>query len=100
MRYLKRHFGMSTDDAQSLIVRLADSARSNDPDTERQIRRLREEMSSSQKEELAYMVLEVIAADKRKEASEMALLAKLIDGLGISDASMERAYARYFRDRD
>jgi len=48
------------------------------------------------KEDLMLMVLEIIAADDRKDAAEMRLLQALIDGLQISDKAMERAYARYF----
>jgi len=52
-----------------------------------------------QKEELLVMVLQIIAADERKEPGELELLDKLVDGLEIPAAVMDRAYSRYFKDQ-
>lgn len=56
-------------------------------------------LSVQNKEEVAVMILEVIAADGRKEASEMEVLAHAVYGLGLSTKSMNRAYERYFASR-
>jgi hypothetical protein len=53
-------------------------------------------LTRTQKEELMFMVLCVIAADDQKDAGEMKLLAKLIDGLRLSDQFMQKIYDRNF----
>ena len=52
-----------------------------------------------QKEELLVMVLQIIAADERKEPGELELLDKLVDGLEIPGTLMDRVYSRYFKDQ-
>lgn len=52
-----------------------------------------------QKEELLVMVLQIIAADERKEPGELELLDKLVNGLEIPGTVMDRAYSRYFKDK-
>jgi uncharacterized tellurite resistance protein B-like protein len=51
-----------------------------------------------QKENLMVMVLQIIAADERKERGELELLDKLVDGLEIPGDAMDRVYSRYFKD--
>ena len=51
-----------------------------------------------QKENLMVMVLQIIAADERKERGELELLDKLVDGLEIPGDVMDRVYSRYFKD--
>lgn len=52
-----------------------------------------------QKEDLMLMVLQVIAADERKEPGELELLDQLLDGLRIPGHVMDRVYARYFKNK-
>lgn len=56
-------------------------------------------LPSRQKEDLMVMVLQIIAADERKEPGELALLDKLVDGLGMPGNTVDRVYSRYFKDR-
>lgn len=46
----------------------------------------------------ALMILSVIAADNRKDAGELNLLAALTEGLKMPDKVMNKAYGRYFKD--
>jgi hypothetical protein len=43
-----------------------------------------------------FMVLCVIAADNQKDAGEMKLLAKLVDGLQLPDQFIQKIYERDF----
>ena len=56
-------------------------------------------LSTRNKEALIVMLLEVIAADGRKEAEEMEVLANFVFGLRLSGKSMDRAYESYFSSR-
>ena len=92
---LRQRFGIQANEALSLINRGGD--RLEDLEGSGEIMRAaRENLGSGQKEELMLMILNVIAADSRKDAAEMQLLGGLIENLGLSDKSMEKIYARYF----
>jgi uncharacterized tellurite resistance protein B-like protein len=56
-------------------------------------------LTLKQKEELVLMLLEVIAADGEKEASEMVVLDRIVVALNISDSHLARIYKRYFEHR-
>ncbi len=51
------------------------------------------------KEDLMVMVLQIIAADERKEPGELELLDELVDGLDIPANVMDRVYSRYFKEK-
>jgi len=60
---------------------------------------LNQRLTLKQKEELVLMLLEVIAADGEKEASEIAMLDRTVRALNISDSRLARIYKRYFERR-
>ena len=60
---------------------------------------LNERLTKKQKEELVLMLLEVIAADGEKEASEMAVLDRAVSALRISGNRLDKIYQRYFAAR-
>ena len=63
------------------------------------IERANRTFSLPQKEALLLMVLQVIAADERKERGELEFLDQLVTGLEISTPVMDRIYARYFEGK-
>ena len=95
---LRKRFHLKPGETLNLITRAADELAA-DSDLDELLSAVNEELALRHKEELMLMVLNVIAADDRKDAEEMKLLAALIDGLKIPDNIMERVYARYFKDQ-
>lgn len=95
---LRKRFALEAGTALALITRTIHGLSEN-----REISSLLLELntilSARNKEALIVMLLEVIAADGRKEAEEMQLLANFVYGLGVSGKSMDRAYEQYFRSR-
>lgn len=98
VQQLREGFGLKPGEALELVTRLADtSATTHDLDA--LLETVNQEFSTAAKEHLMSMVLQVIAADKEKSPGEIKLLATLVEGLGLSEKSMETVYARYFRSR-
>lgn len=56
-------------------------------------------LGTRNKEDFIVMLLEVIAADGRKDAQEMEVLAHTVHGLNVSQKCMQRAYLRYHSSR-
>jgi len=94
---LRERFRLKSGEALNMVMRAADElAEHSDPDE--LLDAVNEELALPHKEELMLMVLHVIAADNRKDAEEMKLLAALIEGLKIPDSIMTRVYKRYFKN--
>jgi len=53
-------------------------------------------LSDSEKEEIAFMGLKVVAADGQREVSEMEQFNKAMESMGISPDIVHRAFDRYF----
>jgi hypothetical protein len=60
---------------------------------------INQKLTLAQKEDLMLMVLHVIAADSRKDAGEMMLLAAVVEGLRMPDRRMDKVYERYFKEQ-
>ncbi|RLA30878.1 MAG: hypothetical protein DRR15_14095 [Gammaproteobacteria bacterium] len=92
---LCKRFGLNSGEALDLVARTAEELPSHDQ-LDEVVNSVNEALTRTQKEELMFMVLCVIAADDQKDAGEMKLLAKLIDGLRLSDQFMQKIYERNF----
>jgi len=68
------------------------------PDFENLLRDLSKILSTQDKEEVALMMLKVVAADGRKDAEEMDKLRRAADIIGIPADTLHRAYDRYFEE--
>jgi uncharacterized tellurite resistance protein B-like protein len=95
---LQSRFHLGADEAVILVNRAVNEFGA-DADLEGLVANINEELSLSEKETLISIVLHVISADDSKNAQEMDLLATLIHGLKIPDKIMEKAYEKYFQDR-
>ncbi len=95
---LQGRFHLGAEEAVNLVNRAASEFRA-DADLDGVIANINEKLSLPHKEELMSMVLHVIAADDRKDAAEMKLLAVLVDSMNVPDNIMERVYAQYFQDQ-
>ena len=95
---LRKNFNLEAGSALALITRALHELPGRDA-VPALLQELNSLLSAPNKEHLVIMVLEVIAADGRKEAEEMEVLANIVYGLGVSGKSMDRAYAGYFESR-
>ncbi len=92
---LCKRFGLRPDEASDLVSRAVDELPNSDQ-LDEVVDSVNEAMTRSQKEDLMFMVLCVIAADDQKDAAEMKLLAKLVDELQLPDQFMQKIYERDF----
>lgn len=92
---LRNRFGLRSGEALEMVTRATHELAAHDK-LDDILRSANDELTLVQKEELMLMVLSVIAADNKKDAGEMNLLAALIEGLKIPDKVMINVYARYF----
>jgi uncharacterized tellurite resistance protein B-like protein len=55
-------------------------------------------LSDRQKEDIAVMALKVIAADGRRQVSEMEQFSRAVEAVGVSPEIVHRAFDRYFEE--
>ena len=92
---LSRRFKLSSDEALDLVARAADEV-SGHEQLDEVVDSVNELLSRPQKEDLMFMILCVIAADDKKDAGEIKLLAKLVDSFRLPDAVMQKMYEENF----
>jgi uncharacterized tellurite resistance protein B-like protein len=92
---LCKRFGLTLDEALDLVARAADELPSHDQ-LDEVVGSVNKALTRTQKEDLMYMVLCVIAADEQKDTEEMKLLAKLVEGLRLPDQFMQKIYEKNF----
>jgi uncharacterized tellurite resistance protein B-like protein len=92
---LSKRFELSPGEALDLVARSADQLPGHEQ-LDEVVDSVNELLSRTQKEDLMFMVLCVIAADDKKDAGEMKLLAKLVDSFRLPDAVMQRMYEGKF----
>lgn len=92
---LCKRFGLKADEATDLVTRAAGELPNHDQ-LDEVVDSVNELLTRTQKEDLMFMVLCVIAADEQKDAEEMKLLAKLVDSLQLPDQFMQKIYERDF----
>lgn len=86
--------------AESLeVLTQAITQLAENPDLSSILRGLSSVISADDKEDIAVMMLKVIAADGRQQAAEMDSLREAADILEISPESMHQAFDRYFDDK-
>ena len=91
------HFNLPS--SQSLeLLRMAIRDLAENPDLEGLIRQLSAILSQQEKEDIALMMLKVVAVDGRRDAEEMEHVRIAAEVIGISDDAMHRAYDRYFEE--
>ena len=91
------HFGLPSGASLALLTR-AIEALSDDPRLPDRLRELAPRLDAAQKEDVAVMLLNVVAADGRKDAAEMELLQRAGEIMGITSEGMHRAFDRYFSE--
>ncbi len=91
------HFGLSSAGCLALLTRATTEWAENPQLTDR-LRQLGKQLQDSEKVDIAVMLLNVVAADGRKDASEMEYLQIAGEILAISPDGMHQAFDRYFSE--
>lgn len=91
------HFDLPSGACLALLTR-AIEALSDDPQLPDRLRELASMLGATAKEDVAVMLLNVVAADGRKDAAEMDLLQQAGEIMGITSEGMHRAFDRYFSE--
>jgi uncharacterized tellurite resistance protein B-like protein len=72
----------------------------NDPDLGQMLRGWSTVLTSTDKEDIAVMMLKIVAADGNRDAEEMTMLSKAAAIIDISPESLHIAYRRYFSEAE
>lgn len=91
------HFGLSSAGCLALLTRATTELAENAQLADR-LRELGRQLHDSEKVDIAVMLLNVVAADGRKDASEMEYLQTAGEIMGISPDGMHQAFDRYFSE--
>ena len=91
------HFGLPSAESLALLTNAMEDIGEN-PDFENLLRELSQLLSTEEKEEVALMMLKVVAADGRKDAEEMEKLRVAAELIEIPPDVLHRAYDRYFEE--
>ena len=92
------HFRLRSSESLELLTSAMTKIAEN-PDLTSILKDLSSMLTSSDKEDVAVMLLKVVAADGRKDAKEMDTLSQAAEIIEISPESMHKAYDRYFDDK-
>jgi uncharacterized tellurite resistance protein B-like protein len=92
---LSKRFGFGLEEASHLVAHAAEELPSQGQ-LDDIVAAANDSLTRTQKEDLIFMVMCVIAADDEKDPAEMELLAKLVDGFRLPDQFMQRIYERDF----
>jgi len=93
------HFQLKSSESLELLTRAMANLAEN-PDLTSLLKELSSVLTSADKEDVAVMLLKVVAADGRQDAEEMDTLSQAAEIIDISSESMHRAFDRYFDDKD
>ncbi len=97
LRLLSDHFDLASAESLAVLTRAMTDIAEN-PDLENLIKDLSVILSVAEKEEIALMMLKVVAADGRKDAEEMENLSIAAQIIDIPADVMHCAYDRYFEE--
>lgn len=92
------HYHLQSAESLELLTRAVTSLAEN-PDLNSLLRDLGTTLDDAEKEEIAFMLLKVIAADGRKDVEEMEKMNIAAEIIDISPEVMHRAHARYFDEQ-
>ncbi|MFT5500262.1 MAG: putative tellurite resistance protein B-like protein [Woeseiaceae bacterium] len=91
------HFNLPSSDSLE-VLRMAIRDIAENPDMKSLIRKLSTILNEQEKEDIALMMLKVVAVDGRRDAGEMEHVSLAAEVIGVSDEAMHRAYDRYFEE--
>ncbi len=94
---IEQHFDLEGSESLELLTR-AMSEMADRPDLGPSLAELGKTLSDEEKEDIAVMALKVIAADGRREVSEMEHFSTAAEAANISPDIIHRAFDRYFAE--
>jgi uncharacterized tellurite resistance protein B-like protein len=94
---IEQHFELESAESLELLTR-AMSELAEKPELIEHLVALGRTLSDKQKEDIALMALKVIAADGRREVSEMEQFNRAVEAVGVSPDVVHRAFDRYFAE--
>lgn len=94
---VNERFGMQSSESLELLTNAMEDIAEN-PDFESLLSELSKLLSLAEKEEVALMMLKVVAANGRKDAEEMEKVRTAADIIDIPPEILHRAYDRYFEE--
>ena len=98
LQLIEEHFHLHSAESLALLSRAMTDLAEN-PDLNSLLRELSNVLSPEEKEDIAVMLLKVIAADGRRDVDEMEMLNVAAEIIGISAESRHRAFERYFEEQ-
>ncbi len=98
LQLVGQHFQLKSSESLELLTRAMTNLAEN-PDLSSLLKDLSTVLTSADKEDVAVMVLKVVAADGSQDAVEMDMLSSVTDIIDISPESMHSAFDRYFNER-
>ena len=99
LQLVGNHFHLKSSESLELLTR-AMTDLSENPDLNSLLKELSAVLTSADKEDVAVMLLKVVAADGRQDAEEMDMLSVAAEIIEISPESMHNAFDRYFDDKN
>lgn len=97
LELIQEHFDLPGAASLEILTRAMNEL-SEKPELYGLIAELGRTLSEEEKEEIALMALKVIAADGRREVSEMQRFNRAVTEIEIPDAAVHRAFDRYFAE--
>ncbi len=94
---IEEHFHMEGAESLELLTR-AMSEMAENPELGQALIELAPTLSEQDKEDIAVMALKVIAADGRRQVSEMEKFSEAVEALEIAPDAVHRAFDRYFSE--
>ena len=99
LQLVEEHFHLHSGESLALLTRaIADLA--DNPDLSSLLSELSNVLSPDEKEDIAVMLLKVVAADGRRDVDEMEMLNVAAEIIGIAPDVRHRAFERYFAEQD
>ena len=99
LELLSQHFGFSSAESLELLGQVIEEM-SDNLEAPLIVREIGDKLSDQEKEDIALMMLKVVAADGHRDASEMQAMSEAAAIIGISADTMHNAFDRYFDDKD
>lgn len=97
LRQVTLHFDLASSQSLELLTKAMTDISEN-PDFENLLQELSVLWSETEKEEVALMMLKVVAADGRRDVDELEKFQTAAKIIGISAETLHRAYDRYFEE--
>jgi uncharacterized tellurite resistance protein B-like protein len=94
---IEEHFHLQGAESLELLTR-AISDMAEQPELGQSLAELAKTLADNEKEDIALMALKVIAADGRREVSEMEHFNRAVEAAGIAPEIVHRAFDRYFAE--